>query len=83
MFDYALLDALAAHVQQQHPQWTGFGLAIQAYQLRARATVEAVAVSRSVGASIAPCSTPPARGSGRRGPVSGRRGCRWARARGR
>ncbi len=38
-----LFDALAAHVQARHPQWTGFGLALQAYQLRAPQMIEAVA----------------------------------------
>ncbi len=30
-----VFDALAAQVAQHHPQWTGFGLAMQAYQTRA------------------------------------------------
>ncbi|MDW5442555.1 bifunctional proline dehydrogenase/L-glutamate gamma-semialdehyde dehydrogenase PutA [Polaromonas sp. SM01] len=30
-----VFDALAAQVAQQHPQWCGFGLALQAYQTRA------------------------------------------------
>ncbi|MEN9630022.1 MAG: hypothetical protein RJA10_3250 [Pseudomonadota bacterium] len=38
-----LFDALAAHVAQQHPHWAGFGLAVQAYQTRALAVVDAVA----------------------------------------
>ncbi|WP_395057548.1 L-glutamate gamma-semialdehyde dehydrogenase [Polaromonas sp.] len=31
----AVFEALAARVAQQHPQWRGFGLALQAYQTRA------------------------------------------------
>jgi len=38
-----VFDALAAHVQAAHPQWAGFGLAIQAYQTRAREMIDAVA----------------------------------------
>ena len=38
-----LFDELAAHVQARHPQWTGLGLALQAYQLRAPQMIEAVA----------------------------------------
>jgi RHH-type proline utilization regulon transcriptional repressor/proline dehydrogenase/delta 1-pyrroline-5-carboxylate dehydrogenase len=38
-----VFDALAAHVQAAHPQWAGFGLAIQAYQSRAREMIDAVA----------------------------------------
>jgi RHH-type proline utilization regulon transcriptional repressor/proline dehydrogenase/delta 1-pyrroline-5-carboxylate dehydrogenase len=38
-----LLDALAARIAQHHPQWRGFGLAIQAYQQRCRALVDEVA----------------------------------------
>jgi RHH-type transcriptional regulator, proline utilization regulon repressor / proline dehydrogenase / delta 1-pyrroline-5-carboxylate dehydrogenase len=30
-----VLDALLARIAQHHPQWTGFGLALQAYQTRA------------------------------------------------
>jgi len=45
-----VFDALAAHVQAAHPQWTGFGLAIQAYQTRAREMIDAVAaIARSRG----------------------------------
>ncbi|MBI3370051.1 MAG: L-glutamate gamma-semialdehyde dehydrogenase, partial [Burkholderiales bacterium] len=36
-------DRLAAHIQQRHPMWTGFGLAIQAYQTRAKEMIEAIA----------------------------------------
>ena len=38
-----VLDALAARIAQHHPQWRGFGLAVQAYQLRAPQVVEEVA----------------------------------------
>ncbi|MGN7873891.1 L-glutamate gamma-semialdehyde dehydrogenase [Roseateles sp. 22389] len=38
-----LLDALAARIATHFPQWRGFGLAVQAYQTRARDVVEAVA----------------------------------------
>ncbi len=38
-----LLDALAARVARQHPQWGGLGLAVQAYQTRGLATVDEVA----------------------------------------
>ncbi|MFN0186221.1 MAG: L-glutamate gamma-semialdehyde dehydrogenase [Aquabacterium sp.] len=38
-----VFDALAAHVQRVAPQWTGFGLAVQAYQLRAVEMIDAVA----------------------------------------
>jgi RHH-type proline utilization regulon transcriptional repressor/proline dehydrogenase/delta 1-pyrroline-5-carboxylate dehydrogenase len=38
-----LFDALAAHVAATHPRWSGLGLAVQAYQTRALATVDAVA----------------------------------------
>ena len=38
-----LLDALAGFVAREHPQWAGFGLAVQAYQTRAGAVVDAVA----------------------------------------
>ena len=45
-----VFDALAAHVQTACPQWTGFGLAIQAYQTRALAMIDAVAgIARSRG----------------------------------
>ncbi len=36
-----LLDALAARIATHFPQWRGFGLAVQAYQTRARDVVEA------------------------------------------
>ena len=38
-----LLDTLAARIATHFPQWRGFGLAVQAYQTRARDVVEAVA----------------------------------------
>ena len=38
-----LLDTLAAHIAQHHPQWQGFGLAVQAYQTRALQVVDEVA----------------------------------------
>jgi RHH-type proline utilization regulon transcriptional repressor/proline dehydrogenase/delta 1-pyrroline-5-carboxylate dehydrogenase len=38
-----LLDTLAAHIAAKHPQWQGFGLAVQAYQTRALAVVDEVA----------------------------------------
>ncbi len=38
-----LFDRLAAQVQRSAPGWTGFGLAIQAYQTRAPEMIEAVA----------------------------------------
>jgi RHH-type transcriptional regulator, proline utilization regulon repressor / proline dehydrogenase / delta 1-pyrroline-5-carboxylate dehydrogenase len=38
-----LFDALAQGVAQQHPQWSGFGLAVQAYQTRALAVIDEVA----------------------------------------
>jgi RHH-type proline utilization regulon transcriptional repressor/proline dehydrogenase/delta 1-pyrroline-5-carboxylate dehydrogenase len=38
-----LLDELAAHAARHWPQWGGLGLAVQAYQLRALETVDAVA----------------------------------------
>ena len=38
-----LLDTVAAHIARQHPQWQGFGLAVQAYQTRARQVVDEVA----------------------------------------
>ncbi len=38
-----LLDTLAAHIAQHHPQWQGFGLALQAYQTRALEVVDEVA----------------------------------------
>ncbi len=39
----ALFDKLAAHIAARHPQWQGFGLAVQAYQTRALAVVDEVA----------------------------------------
>lgn len=38
-----LLDTLAAHIARHHPQWQGFGLAVQAYQTRALDVVDEVA----------------------------------------
>jgi RHH-type proline utilization regulon transcriptional repressor/proline dehydrogenase/delta 1-pyrroline-5-carboxylate dehydrogenase len=38
-----LLDTLAAHIARHHPQWQGFGLAVQAYQTRALEVVDEVA----------------------------------------
>ena len=38
-----VLDALAARIATHHPQWRGFGLAVQAYQTRALDTVNEVA----------------------------------------
>jgi len=38
-----VLDALAARIATTFPQWTGFGLAVQAYQTRALQVVDAVA----------------------------------------
>jgi RHH-type proline utilization regulon transcriptional repressor/proline dehydrogenase/delta 1-pyrroline-5-carboxylate dehydrogenase len=37
-----VFEALAAQVAQQFPQWSGFGLALQAYQTRALALIEHV-----------------------------------------
>jgi len=38
-----VLDALAARIASNYPQWRGFGLAVQAYQTRALQVVEEVA----------------------------------------
>lgn len=38
-----VFEALAERIAREHPRWRGFGLAIQAYQTRALAVVEAVA----------------------------------------
>ncbi|MEO7854225.1 MAG: L-glutamate gamma-semialdehyde dehydrogenase, partial [Rubrivivax sp.] len=38
-----VFDALAARIAQSHPQWQGFGLALQAYQGRSLQAVEEVA----------------------------------------
>ncbi len=38
-----VLDALAARIAQYFPQWRGFGLAVQAYQIRAPQVVQEVA----------------------------------------
>ncbi len=39
----AVFDTLARHIQATVPHWTGFGLAVQAYQTRAREMIDAVA----------------------------------------
>jgi RHH-type proline utilization regulon transcriptional repressor/proline dehydrogenase/delta 1-pyrroline-5-carboxylate dehydrogenase len=45
-----VLEGLAAHVAQRHPDWQGLGLALQAYQLRAPDTVaEVAAIARRHG----------------------------------
>jgi RHH-type transcriptional regulator, proline utilization regulon repressor / proline dehydrogenase / delta 1-pyrroline-5-carboxylate dehydrogenase len=38
-----VFEALAQHIAKAHPQWQGFGLAVQAYQTRALAVVNEVA----------------------------------------
>jgi RHH-type proline utilization regulon transcriptional repressor/proline dehydrogenase/delta 1-pyrroline-5-carboxylate dehydrogenase len=38
-----VLEALAARIATTYPKWTGFGLAVQAYQTRARAVIDEVA----------------------------------------
>ncbi|WP_374433068.1 L-glutamate gamma-semialdehyde dehydrogenase [Inhella sp.] len=38
-----VFESLAQHIAAKHPQWQGFGLAVQAYQTRARAVIDAVA----------------------------------------
>ena len=38
-----LFEALARHIAARHPQWQGFGLAVQSYQTRALAVVDEVA----------------------------------------
>ena len=38
-----LLETLAAHIARMHPQWQGFGLAVQSYQTRALELVDEVA----------------------------------------
>ncbi len=38
-----VLDVLAARIASHYPQWRGFGLAVQAYQTRARQVVDEVA----------------------------------------
>ncbi len=38
-----LFEQLARHIAAKHPQWQGFGLAVQAYQTRALAVVDEVA----------------------------------------
>ncbi len=46
----AVFERLADHVAATAPQWAGFGLAIQSYQTRARAMIDAVAaIGRSRG----------------------------------
>jgi RHH-type transcriptional regulator, proline utilization regulon repressor / proline dehydrogenase / delta 1-pyrroline-5-carboxylate dehydrogenase len=48
-----VLDALAARIAAQFPQWRGFGLAVQAYQTRALATIDEVArIARQHGLSF-------------------------------
>jgi RHH-type proline utilization regulon transcriptional repressor/proline dehydrogenase/delta 1-pyrroline-5-carboxylate dehydrogenase len=42
-----VFEALAAQVAQAHPQWQGFGLALQAYQTRALELIAHVAGSRA------------------------------------
>jgi len=43
-----VLDALAARIAQEFPQWRGFGLAVQAYQTRALEVIDEVArIARS------------------------------------
>ncbi len=45
-----VLEALAARVAASHPQWTGLGVVVQAYQTRALATVhEVVRIARTHG----------------------------------
>lgn len=45
-----VFEALAEHIAKAHPQWQGFGLAVQAYQTRARDVVEEVAaIGRRLG----------------------------------
>jgi RHH-type proline utilization regulon transcriptional repressor/proline dehydrogenase/delta 1-pyrroline-5-carboxylate dehydrogenase len=39
----ALFEQLAAHIAATHPQWQGFGLAVQSYQTRALEVVDEVA----------------------------------------
>ncbi|MEP7281019.1 MAG: proline dehydrogenase family protein, partial [Rubrivivax sp.] len=39
----AVFEALAAGIAARHPGWTGFGLAVQAYQTRALAVIDEVA----------------------------------------
>jgi RHH-type transcriptional regulator, proline utilization regulon repressor / proline dehydrogenase / delta 1-pyrroline-5-carboxylate dehydrogenase len=38
-----VFETLAQHIAKQHPAWQGFGLAVQAYQTRAREVVDEVA----------------------------------------
>ncbi|MEO3690701.1 bifunctional proline dehydrogenase/L-glutamate gamma-semialdehyde dehydrogenase PutA [Roseateles paludis] len=40
-----VFDALAARIAAEHPQWRGFGLAVQAYQTRALAVIDHVAAT--------------------------------------
>ena len=45
-----VLEAVAARIAEAYPQWQGFGLAVQAYQTRALAVVDAVAdIARKYG----------------------------------
>ena len=48
-----VLDALAARIAAAFPKWTGFGLAVQAYQTRALQVVDAVADDRAHATSCA------------------------------
>jgi len=48
-----VFEALAAQVAQQHPQWHGFGLALQAYQTRALELIaEVAAIARRHGIRV-------------------------------
>ncbi len=48
-----VFEALAEKVAQQHPQWTGFGLALQAYQSRALELIDEVArIARAHGIKL-------------------------------
>ncbi len=38
-----VFEALALHIKAKHPSWQGFGLAVQAYQTRARDVIDEVA----------------------------------------
>lgn len=40
-----VFDTLAARIAAEHPQWRGFGLAVQAYQTRALAVIDHVAAT--------------------------------------
>jgi RHH-type transcriptional regulator, proline utilization regulon repressor / proline dehydrogenase / delta 1-pyrroline-5-carboxylate dehydrogenase len=48
-----VFEALLQHVAQHHPQWMGFGLALQAYQTRAVELIEhVVALARRYGVKV-------------------------------